>query len=65
MTNHPSPLQRAKRKASMTTTPHEKAKPAMTVVASASSLITRQPAHAHAGALSRRVVRKAIRSFTI
>jgi hypothetical protein len=49
----------------MTTTPHEKAKPAMTVVASASSLITRQPAHAHAGALSRRVARRMVRSFTL
>jgi hypothetical protein len=49
----------------MATTPHEKANPAMTVVASRSSLITRQPAHAHAGACSERLARRMARNFTV
>jgi hypothetical protein len=48
----------------MATTPHEKANPAMTVVASRSSLTTRQPAQAQAGALSRRVRIRVARNFT-
>jgi hypothetical protein len=48
----------------MAITPHEKAKPAMTVVVSASSLTTRQPAQAHAGAWSRKVARTATKNFT-
>jgi hypothetical protein len=48
----------------MANTPHEKATPAITVVASESLVITRHPAQAHAGALSRRVTIRAARNLT-
>jgi len=54
MTNQPNPLHNAKRKTNMATTPQEKANPAITVAAAASSLKTRQPAQAQEGAAVKR-----------
>jgi hypothetical protein len=64
ITNHPNPLHSAKRKTNMANTPHEKATPAITVVASESLVITRHPAQAHAEALSRRVTIRTARNLT-
>jgi hypothetical protein len=47
----------------MANTPQEKAKPAITVVASASSLMTRQPAQAHDEAVKRRLAKMAAKIF--
>jgi hypothetical protein len=54
ITNHPNPLHSAKRKTNIATTPHEKATPAITVVASESLVITRHPAQAKEGAAVKR-----------
>jgi hypothetical protein len=63
-TNHPRPLQRRNMKISMKITPQENPNPAMTVVTSTSLPGSRQPAQAHAEALSRRVAKRTVRSFT-